>query len=111
MVSSNGEPVPGTYEEAARLLARWHAQALSPDVVVYSFPDPSGQEVHLAEISADFLGALVSPDGVLQGFRFGRSEEFPFRSSTIQMTPQDWTAVQAGRLALPPGWRLDARRQ
>src|SRR5580704_9632488 len=95
------DAIPKTYEEAEHLLVRWHAEGGPPDLVVFSFPDASGEIVRLVEVSDEFAAT-----GVIRPMTFGRSAELPFRSSTALATPQEWKAVEAGRLSLPPGWDL-----
>jgi hypothetical protein len=105
MEHRNGAPhsngVPRSYDEAVRTLASWHTEGLPGGALVFHFPDPQRQTIRLLEISGEFP---VSGD--TRPFAFGRSEEFPFRSAVIQVTPEEWADIQAGRMPLPPDWDL-----
>jgi len=100
------DAIPESYEEAERLLVRWHAEGGPTDLVVYSFPDVPHETVRLVEVSNEFAAT-----GAIRPMTFGRSAEMPFRSSTALATPEEWEQVEAGRLSLPPGWDLAARRR
>lgn len=100
------DEVPKTYEEAERLLVRWHAEGGPSDLRIFSFPDSAGEMVRLLEVSDDFLAT-----GVIRPMTFGRSPEMPFRTSTALASPEEWALVQAGKVPLPPGWDLAAARQ
>ena len=97
------EIVPETYEQAVLLLARWQADDI-PGAKVYSFPDPERVEVRLLEVFEDF-----PVTGQVFASRFGRSEEFPFRSVTAMVAPEDLERVLSGELPLPDGWVVDER--
>lgn len=100
------DEIPQTYEEAERLLARWHGEGGPADLIIFSFPDPNGDTVRLLDVSDDFM-----PEGIIRPMTFGRSAELPFKSSTALATPDEWELVLVGKLPLPPGWDLSARRQ
>jgi len=102
---SPSEDIPKTYEEAVRTLARWHLEGLDA-AEVYSFPDPAGETVRLVEVSPRFPAS-----GEPYPFTFGRSKEFPFRSSVIQITPGEWRDVLSQRLALPAEWDVGSRQR
>lgn len=97
---------PKTYEEAERLLARWHGEGGPSDLVVYSLPDPAGESVRLIEVSEEF-----PTTGAVMPLIFGRSKLFPFQSGAAMLTPREWVDLAAGRLKLPPGWDLSSKRQ
>jgi hypothetical protein len=100
------DEIPLTYDEAVRLLARWHGEGGPSDLVVYSIPDPAAESVQLIEVSDDF-----PTSGAVRPLFFGRSELFPFRSGAALLTPEEWQELVAGRLTLPPGWDLASKRQ
>ncbi len=100
------EAIPTTYQEAVRLLAHWHGDYAARDLVIFSFPDHDAVTVRLLEVSSEL------PDtGELVPVTFGRSPEFPFRSTVVLATPCQWKKIQAGELALPDGWDLAARQR
>ena len=104
MALTNG--VPRTYEEAVATLASWHTEGLGPDVRVFSSPDPKGSVVRLIEVSGAFPAS-----GEARPFTFGRSKDFPYPSSVIQVTPEEWEQIQRGAIRLPSDWELsDLRR-
>lgn len=100
------DEIPQTYEEAERLLARWHAEGGPADLFIFAFPDPDENIVRLLEVSEDFLAT-----GEIRPMTFGRSAELPFRSATALATPQEWEQAQAGSLPLPHGWELKSKRR
>jgi hypothetical protein len=100
------EQVPQSYAEAVSTLVRWQAEGGPSDLVVFHFPDSAAQTVRLLEISDEFLA-----DGCVKPFTLGRSASFPFRSTVILASPQEWREIQAGRLSLPEGWDLQAKQQ
>ncbi|HZL36129.1 MAG TPA: hypothetical protein VFC78_12505 [Tepidisphaeraceae bacterium] len=100
------EAIPANYSEAVRTLVRWHAEGGPDDLLIFAFSDPHEQMVRLIEVSDEFLSS-----GTIQPMTFGRSAEFPFRSSTALATPAEWESVRAGTLPLPQGWVLAAAQQ
>lgn len=100
------EEIPRTYDDAVRTLVRWHGEGGPADLRVFLFPDPDEQVVRLLEVSDEFFTASE-----IHPLTLGRSAIFPFRSATALARPEDWDQVQAGRLSLPQGWNLNARRQ
>lgn len=98
--------VGNDYEAATRLLAEWHSSREFRDFLVYSFDDPARETVRLLEISSEF-----PTTGEILPVTFGRSRHFPFRSTVIQVSLREWEQVEAGRLRLPEGWDLDAKRK
>ncbi len=98
--------IPRTYDEAVNTLVRSHAEVVGQELEVYSFPDPGREVVRLVEVSGVFpaTGAPIA-------FPLGRSSDFPFRSAVVLLTPEEWTRVQAGSLALPDGWELNSGRR
>jgi hypothetical protein len=100
------EAIPTTYHEAVRTLAGWHAGTDLADLEIYSFPDPEELTVRLIEVSEGFprTGRVVP-------VTFGRSREFPFRSSAALLTPDEWQQVLSGTLPLPEGWTLERRQR
>ena len=104
--STEAEEIPKTYEDATQMLAEWHSGIDRPDLEIYAFPDPEGAVVRLVEISGEF----PETDEVVP-VTFGKSEEFPFKSSVVILTPTEWQQVLAADRALPAGWDLTTRRK
>src|SRR4051794_16570209 len=100
------EAVPTSYDEAVRTLAEWHGALRGPGLEIYSFPDPAGVVVRLAEVSEEF-----PPSGRALPVTFGPSAEFPFRSSVVLLTPDEWKEILVGTLSLPDGWQLSQRER
>jgi hypothetical protein len=106
MATIDVEAVPSSYDEAERVLARWHAGLDRDDFEVYSFPDPDERTVRLVEVSDEFPRSEQ-----VWAATFGPSQEFPFRSSVVLVDHADWQRVLSGDLPLPEGWELRARRK
>ena len=100
------EEIPKTYEEAGECLARWHAIGEHGPERIYAFPDPETQVVRLVEVSPS-----APETGEITPVGFGRSPDFPFRSSVIVVTPNEWDQVRSGELKLPQDWALESMRQ
>jgi len=100
------EQIPQSYADAVSTLVRWQAEGGPPDLIIFHFPDLAAQNVRLLEISDEFLA-----DGSVKPFALGRSESFPFRSTVILASPDEWREIEAGRLSLPEGWDLLARQK
>lgn len=100
------EAIPETYEQAARLLATWHAEAQDAPVEFYLFPDPEKRVVRLLEVSEVFPAAQA-----VWPITFGQSEDFPFDTAVAMITPDEWRQVQAGQRSLPEGWDISKRVQ
>jgi hypothetical protein len=100
------EQIPQTYADAVKTLARWHGEGGPADLRVFSFPDPTEQFVRLVEVSEEFM-----PTGTIRPLTLRASNLFPFKSSVALASPDEWVAVEAGRLALPAGWQLTEREQ
>src|ERR1041385_938967 len=98
--------IPKTYDEAVQTLARWHGEDNDADVSIFSFPDPEEQVVRLIEVSREFPTA-----GDVRPFTFGRSIEFPFKSSVALVVPEEWEKLQSGQMSLPSGWDIGAARR
>jgi hypothetical protein len=100
------EDIPGTYQDAVRTLARWHAEIGRANLEIFAFHDPCEMVVRLLEVSDEF------PDtGGVIPVTFGRSTEFPFKSSVALVTPGEWQQILSGTLPLPDGWDLATRRR
>lgn len=98
------DQIPTTYDDAAKMLAGWHADGLGNGVTIYLFPDPTSVQVRLLEVTKDTI-----PSGSVIPIGFGTSPDFPFRSAVAQVTPQEWDQILVGTIALPDGWNLDQR--
>ena len=74
--------------------------------------DPQTEKVFLAEASDEVrlveVSRAVSPaeGGKVLPFRFARRPdlEVPYDSVVVLLHPDEWEAMRAGRLSLPPGW-------
>ncbi len=110
------DAVPKTHAEAVRLLAAMHASG-DDSIEVYEVPDPHERVVRLAEVSETFpeggVDRPTSPEEyerVIPVYPFGPSDDFPFRSEVVQVRPEEWEALQAGRLRLTRPWDLASAR-
>ena len=99
------EAIPTSYDEAVRTLAEWHGGVRGANVEIYSFPDPTESVVRLVEVSDEFPYS-----GQIWPVTFGPSPEFPFQSTVVLLTPEEWQQVLAATLSLPEDWQV-ARRQ
>lgn len=98
------DQVPKRYDDAVNLLASWHASGDEIMQEVWSFPDPDRDVVRLVEVSADF-----PTTGEAVPLSLGKSAEFPFKSSVILLTPDEWEKVQHGEIQLPEAWASSDR--
>lgn len=100
------EGIPRTYADAVKILARWQCEGGPADVRAFSFPDPAGQLVRLVEVSEEFM-----PTGGIRPLTLRASRLFPFKSSVALASPDEWAAVEEGRLGLPGGWDHTTKEQ
>ena len=94
-------------EDVARDLAAAHRKQDSQTSTIKFFPGAQKDEVCLLEISA-----AAPTTGEIMPFRFGadvaNGVEYP--SVVILVSPDEWQAVQAGKLSLPQGWNLSTAK-
>ncbi|HJN15884.1 MAG TPA: hypothetical protein QGH10_10355 [Armatimonadota bacterium] len=97
----------GMYLEAARKLAKWHAED-EPGTQVYVIPDPGGLVVNLIEVSDAFPNA-AKPWPVT----IGPTPDFPYTSGTLSITPTQFHQVGTGELQLhlPAGWDFSRKQK
>ena len=100
------DDIPKTYAEAVRTLAWWHGEEAEKDLIIFAFPDPRGTVVRLVEVSNVF-----PETGQAIAFPMGRSQEFPFKSEVVLVTPEEWRQIEAGKLSLPRKWDLTSKRK
>ena len=89
------------YRATARRLADAHRHEDPATKSVYLFPDPGFANVRLLEVS----GSAPRSGDVLP-FAFAPHPEsgVAFPSTVILLSPDEWEAVEAGTLELPPDW-------
>jgi hypothetical protein len=100
------DQIPKTYDDAVDVLVEWHTDQMPDDLEIYLFPDAERKQVRLLEISDDFPGI-----GRIAAFPFGKSAEFPFKSSVAQVTHDEWMQICQGTLTLPSGWDLKHKQK
>jgi hypothetical protein len=89
-------------EDAARELAAMHAREHPvDDLWVYWCDDRSGRTIRLVEVSSWYLPVH---EGVVDTYRFGKTAEVLLPTEVALLAPEEWEAVQQGRLRLPKGW-------
>ncbi len=86
-------------------LAREHFE-IAPDVVAIYWLAPAGEggrdEVRLLELTED------SPrTGEVFWLSFAPTKSLPIRLQIAELNPEDWEAVEEGRIPLPEGWSLE----
>jgi hypothetical protein len=92
------------YLDAARSLARAHRAADPRTQAVLLDPDPEAREIRLLEVTG---AAPKSAQLDAVGFAARPDLGIPFTLAVLLLSPEDWTAVTEGRLALPAPWRVD----
>ena len=117
------EQIPKSYDDACQVLAKSHAEEHGFPVRVICFPDPKKKEVRLVEVSNSFpanpIAAIAYPDssGVPRAkptvpvVTLRPSADFPFRSSVALVTEEEWSQIEAGKLAVAGNWGLCVHRQ
>ena len=91
------------YPTAVRTLVDWHREGEQPPQRIFIFSDPDGQEVRLLEVTV-----LVPETGELYPIAFGATSELPYRTVVVQVTPDEWEAIEAGEIPLPEGWDMSS---
>jgi len=104
---ANAMPRQRSYRETAQDLADAHRRIDPATTTILLLPDPAGQEIRLIEVSA-----RAPRSGDVFPFRFEARHDLgiDFPSVVILLSPDEWADVEAGRLALPPGWDLNLRQ-
>jgi hypothetical protein len=91
-------------DDAAKELALSHAQleeAVSKVIRLRSGCEGDAQEpIKLLEVNANTFPAGVMP------VIFGDSEDFPFASVIVEVTPDEFESIRSGKLPLPEDWKL-----
>ena len=93
-------------------LATWYASRhlkSDPGIrAVYYLPAAApAREVRLLEVN-ELIAPVGSPEPLDFGVDVGGTD--PHTLYILDVTPAQWDDIRAGRLALPPGWSLDAAR-
>ena len=97
--------IPRTYEEAVQSLADWHGtDSRRRDVEIWAFRGDD-DVVRLLEISPSHASL-----GEAWPVGFNRTEDFPFFSQLILVSPQEWQRIESGEMPLPANWDL-ARKE
>jgi hypothetical protein len=73
---------------------------------IFTVLDPQKSTVRLIEVSDAF-----PETGSALPVTFGKTEEFPYRSSVIILTRNEWEKLKAGKLQAPAGWNLAEARK
>ncbi len=106
------DPKPGmSRDQFAQWIARRHLAA-DPGLsdVLYLPANAPPDEVRLLEINT--LLSVPDKPGPIERFDFGPDiPGLTFVVLVADITPDQWTAVQSNRLALPAGWTLDGCRK
>jgi hypothetical protein len=94
-----------SYAGVTKRLADAHRKRDKGIVAVWSFPDPDEREVRLVEVtkSVPFREAIVP-------FSFAPKEDMPFESVVILAHPDDWVRIEARKLKLPRGWKIETKK-
>lgn len=92
-------------------MAKWYAQRhLKTDEAIveinYLPEDAAANEIRFVEVNK-----LVSPSTPMEPVDFGVDigELGEHTLFVLDVTPEQWTAIQKGELRLPTGWKLDNR--
>jgi len=93
--------IPRSYDDAVRLLARWHGEEQAFPLTIFAIPDPRHEEVRLIEVSDEF-----PQPGPVVPILMGRSKEFPFRSAVALATEDEWRQLQRGEIELKEDWDI-----
>ena len=93
-----------TKDMVARELAQSYAEAeeaVSKVIrVVSDREDDESEPIKLLEINADTPAAGVVP------VIFGSSDDVPYPSIVVEVTPEEFRKIEGGELDLPEGWKL-----
>lgn len=96
-----------SYAGVTKRLANAHRKRDKGIKAVWSFPDPKEREVRLVEVtdSVPFNDELVP-------FSFAPRNDLdiPFTTVVILAHPDEWARVEAKKLKLPRGWKIEAKK-
>lgn len=103
---ANAMPSPPSYRDTARDLAAAHRRVDPATTMILLVPDPAEREIRLIEVSGS---APWSGDVIPFPYDARPDLNILFPSVVILLNPREWAEVEAGGLALPPGWDLSRR--
>jgi hypothetical protein len=78
-----------TFKKTVDELAEAHRQVVGADLDIRAMPDAGDNEIRLVEIHRDFI-----PIGEVWPLSFGADDDFPYRLTVIQLTPEEWRRVE-----------------
>lgn len=92
-------------KDVAKDLAIAHRQRDPHTTVIKLVPVAPADEIHLLEVSSD-----APSTGEVLSVRFNADPEsgVDYPSVVVLLSLEEWPAVEAGQLSLPPGWDLSA---
>lgn len=95
-------------DDVADELIRWHFVAAPETREIYRILSPNedseGEPIKLLEV-------LGTPGQVFGPIEFEATADVPYRSVLVLISADDLPLLQAGKLALPPGWALENAKQ
>jgi len=91
--------------EFARTLANRHREIEPELIAAYRLeaPDETDRDpIKLLEVNRETIATGIMP----LGFPPSPSRGVPYATVIVEITPEEFEQVQAGRLKLPRGWRI-----
>jgi hypothetical protein len=102
---SSSAAMPITKEEAARVLAEAHfgiEDGLERVFIIRAGIDDPREPIKLLEVNANTV-----PTGSIEAIPFSPSKDIPFVTEIAEISPEEFSRLERGELALPQGWTLD----
>lgn len=93
-----------TYRQTAQRLSAAHRVTDPATLLVLLEPDPDEKEIRLLEVTRS---APTTGEPLPVGFMPRPDLGFPFPCTVLLLSPDEWDALQEGRLELPVGWRKE----
>jgi gamma-glutamyl phosphate reductase len=95
-------------DDVAQRLADAHYALEAGISDIYRVTAPIGEELPNEPIKLLEVNRQTVPMGVVPVY-FGPGENVPYPSVIIDITPQEFAALNRRELSLPNGWRISAR--
>ena len=90
--------IPKNFMEAAKQLAKSHAEEGSVQEIYLGNRDDDTQVIRLLEINNDTVPVGIEPVYLM------RAKDFPFASCIIEVTQNEFDKISSDQLKLPEEW-------
>ena len=91
------------YEASRKALVSEYFEIESIQKIAF-YDDPSFDELYVLVVDSDEKNAWAEVGGIIEGAGFSGSDTIKCRVNVATVTPDEWTALQMGRIRLQSHW-------